>query len=124
MVGRHAGTHERRHHGATARYGTYGDSFAYAFSHQVERGVGDSGRACIAHEGDVAFVLEVFHVARSHLLLVEVVVGFHGRGDSVGVKQHAAVARVLGEHERDFLENPHGPVGDIFHVPDGSRDYI
>jgi hypothetical protein len=31
------------------------------------------------------------------------------------------MASVFGKDEGDFLENAHGAVRDVFHVPDGSR---
>ena len=120
----HAARNKRGNHRAGPWNRTHVDAFTYALPHQIECGVGDARRSRVAHERDIALVFQKFHVLRGHLLLVEVVVGFHRGAYPVVVEQDARVSRVLGEHERDFLEDPHGAVGDVFHVPDGGRDNI
>ena len=112
---------ETSNHRARSRDGAHVNTFADAFSHEVECRVCNAGRSCIAYECDVAGILQKVDVLGRDLFFVEVMVGFHGRRDAVIVKENSRMAGVFGKDEGNFLKDAHSAVGDIFHVPDGSR---
>ena len=124
MVRRHTARNQRRNHRTGTGNRTHVYTFANALAHQIERRVCHTGRSRITHERNVTFILQEFHITGSHLFLVEIMVRLHRSVDTVIVEQHPRMASVFGKHQRHFLQNPHGAVSDIFHVPDRGRDDI
>ena len=121
VVGRHAARDECGNHGTRSRDGAHVNAFADAFAHEVECRVCNAGRSRVANECDVAGVLQEVDVLGRDLFFVEVMVGFHRRRDAVIVKENSRMAGVFGKDEGNFFKNAHSAVGDVFHVPDGSR---
>ena len=117
----HATGDEGGDHGAAAGDCPHVDAVADTFADQVERGVGNPRRAGIAHESDVALVLQVLHVFRSDFFLVEVVVRLHGSRNPVCVEEYARMARVFCQDQGNFFQDANRSVGNIFHVPDRGR---
>ena len=120
VVRGHAAADQGGNHGAWAGNGPDVDAFADAFSHQVECRVGDSRGASVTDKSDVSLVLQVFHIFRGDLFLVEVVVRLHGGSDAVIVEKDAGVAGILGQDQGHFLEGADSTIGDVFHVSDRS----
>ena len=123
-VGRQTGFDQGRHKRRRA-----GQTFDFQTGFQTstnghETGIGNGRGAGIGNQaGDFAFGQIPNHFF-GDLVLVKTVVRAHRLFDFQVLEQQTGFSGVFGQNKIGFGQNTNSPVGDVFHIPDGSRHDI
>jgi len=121
-VGREAGDRQGQGRGARAGHRHDRQAFLPGVAHEAIARVGDSRRAGIGDEGDVAAGPQGAEDPLPLPPLVLLEVGGRGGCDGVGAQENAGPACVLAGHEGGLAQHAQGAQGEVLQVADRRRD--